>query len=192
MPKPIGNMFWFADWELCREYDPGDVVERAGVLFLCLEENAGRDPADPFHRNFWRPFGDGGGYVNPEQIEHELLAGRYVDGKFAASGESPAIHLSDPTFRALLLSGEVDWVAYLPSKAAYDALTEKKPRTAYWWPGEGELPPASVGVPPGGKKGDALLKESDTDYHMKWGIQQGGGGGTDDHEALSNLFIIPD
>ena len=74
-------MHWCGDWEYCRNYEVADVARRGGVLFLCLEQNAGRDPRDEFNRNFWMPFGEGGGEgtLNHEELLNRLGVG--ADGK---------------------------------------------------------------------------------------------------------------
>jgi hypothetical protein len=54
MMDMTGNMYWRADWKVCAEYQPGDVVSRAGDLYLAIEQNAGLDPADPLNTKYWR------------------------------------------------------------------------------------------------------------------------------------------
>lgn len=102
-----GNMFSRGKWEFCKEYDPGDVVERAGAFFLCINGCAGYDPLDTISENFWRALGgEGGGGGEVTSIKmlwstHTMLseanvANRYFDlpvgdPDIAPSGESAVV-----------------------------------------------------------------------------------------------------
>ena len=83
MGKVAAHMHWCEDWEFCTEYERGDVVRRGGLLWLCLQQNAGNDPRDEFNRNYWMPFaGDGGGEGT---LNHEELLNRLGKGDDGAS-----------------------------------------------------------------------------------------------------------
>lgn len=77
MSKTAAVMHWREDWEYCTEYEKGDVVRRGGLLWLCLQQNAGHDPRDEFNRNYWFPFGegDGDGTMNHEELLNRLGKG---------------------------------------------------------------------------------------------------------------------
>ena len=49
----MAAMNYRGDWKHCVEYDPGDVVRRAGSLYLALAQNAGMDPVDPLNGKYW-------------------------------------------------------------------------------------------------------------------------------------------
>ena len=51
-----GNMYFRGPWKYCENYDPGDVVKRAGAFFLCLRQNAGNDPIEVVSENYWEHF----------------------------------------------------------------------------------------------------------------------------------------
>jgi len=53
MADTAGNMFYRGEWVFCKEYSPGDVVQRGGELYLSIKQSAGEDPADPLNSEYW-------------------------------------------------------------------------------------------------------------------------------------------
>lgn len=54
MAEKKGNMFYRGDWKVCCEYDVGDVVQRAGALYMAMDQSAGMDPMDPLNGKYWK------------------------------------------------------------------------------------------------------------------------------------------
>lgn len=54
MAEKKGNMFYRGDWKVCCEYNIGDVVQRAGALYMAMEQSAGMDPLDPLNAKYWK------------------------------------------------------------------------------------------------------------------------------------------
>jgi len=54
MAEKTGNMFYRGDWKVCCEYNVGDVVQRAGALYMAMEQSAGMDPLDPLNAKYWK------------------------------------------------------------------------------------------------------------------------------------------
>lgn len=83
-----GNMFSRGKWEYCKEYDPGDVVKRAGMFFLCINECAGYDPISPTSENFWEALGDGGSGLPGGGVQGQVLT-KKTDDDFDAVWDWP-------------------------------------------------------------------------------------------------------
>jgi hypothetical protein len=83
-----GNMFSRGEWKYCDEYDPGDVVRRAGVFYMAARQNAGVNPLDVMAENTWLPLGERGGgeavagyawHTYFHELTAEDIENKYVD-----------------------------------------------------------------------------------------------------------------
>ena len=72
MSTTSARMIYRGIWDFCSEYRLGEVVYYNGVMYLALQQSAGKYPDDPANTAYWRLIGGGG--AAGESI-HNLLSG---------------------------------------------------------------------------------------------------------------------
>lgn len=116
MAEKTGNMFYRGDWKVCCEYNVGDVVQRAGALYMAMEQSAGMDPLDPLNAKYWKlTFAP----IVPPTTKHNELEG--LQGGDAAKDEfyhltkdqaEAAVHAKNPSKdNPFLTAGELPYLA---------------------------------------------------------------------------------
>ena len=102
-PEDGANIYYRGRWEYCPEYNRGDVTLCDGVLYLCIEAHAGKDPKIAENRKYWQAFGYSDSPVKPEGkivldggFSTTSASDRYACDYFGADGGSSNSRVNIP------------------------------------------------------------------------------------------------